>query len=248
MRSDRVQSNIRLATLLVFAVAAISDASSPLTGRISAFMDWEEYCPHTICQNVANGRFIDNSASCPAFFQCVNGRAYAGECTDGTWFNPVNEHCDVPWNVPCDADNGVEVELECVEKEPEVTVQCRNTSEVHTVQHPTDCSRYFLCVNGLPTVRNCAPGLEFNVETSQCMIPALANCQPPRCPSYNFPVTFLYSNTSCSEFYVCFNGEPVQHLCADGLHWDRDRHWCADPKDAECPVSLAGVLVMNEFL
>lgn len=202
-----------------------------------SFTNWEDYCPHTICEEVPEGRFIDNPFSCASFFQCHNGRAWAGVCPNGTWFNYQAQVCDAPWNVRCDAEVSETIELECVtEDEPKYTISCR-TGELHTVQHPYDCGQFYLCVSGLPILRSCAPGLEFNVLESQCMAPEDANCVISECPPFNFPLTFLPSPDSCGEFSICYYGEAVPHSCADGLHWDQKHQWCTHPEEANCQVS-----------
>lgn len=200
----------------------------------------EDYCPHTICDGVIEGHFLDNPLNCAAFFQCVNGRANAGECPGGTWFNYEAQLCDAPWHVRCDAEISEIVELKCVENEkPKYTISCRGSQDLHTVRHPYDCNQYYLCVSGLPILRSCAPGLEFNAEENQCMEPGSANCHFSVCPPYNLPLTFLPSNTSCSEFSICYYGEAVPRYCADGLHWDQKNNWCTQPEHTHCEVNMS---------
>lgn len=221
-----------LGVLLLFCVSSAVNAN-----RIQYADSWEDYCPHTICEGVENGRFIDNPLNCAAFFQCRNGRAYSGECLNGTWFNYEDQKCDVPWNIRCDAEASEIIELECVEdEEPHYTINCRSNN-LEAISHPFDCNMFYLCVNGLPMLRSCAPGLHFNIDTNQCMKPEEANCRLTECPPYNLPLTFLPSNRSCSEYSICYFGEPILHLCADGLHWDQENEWCTDPEKVQCDVS-----------
>lgn len=202
---------------------------------------WEEVCPHTICVDVIDRDFIDNPLNCSTFFQCVDGRAIDGSCPSGTWFNPDSQKCDVPWNVPCDAEASESVELECVpepgDPPPPLQISCHLSDAVHMVQHPTDCTKFFICVGGQAEERACAPGLEFNVHTQQCMQPEDAMCEPPVCPAINVPITFVPSETHCNGFSICFNEVPVPHECAEGFHWDQQNGWCDLPENVECSVS-----------
>lgn len=233
MRSVKVQVLLLCSSVLCLVQGnSFSGRDSPSTSIES----WEDVCPHTICQGVTEGRLINNSMSCAAYFACVQGRAWSGECSDGTWFNYAEQICDLPWRVPCDAEASEIVELECV-PEPNFIISCRNDNDLHTIQHPFDCTQYYLCMEGHAMLRSCAPGLEFSAEMSQCMVPAEAACKFGECPSYNRPLTFLSSTTNCSEFSICLNGEPVQHSCADGLHWDPDHEWCTFPDETNCEVS-----------
>lgn len=241
----RVQRHSRGAVfLLLCSVLCITAAT--FTSRVHQGRDtttaavnssWEDYCPHTICQGVAEGRFLDNPFSCASFFRCVNGHAQSGECTDGTWFNYQAQMCDAPWHVPCDASQSTIVELECVTKEePKYSITCRG-DDLQLIQHPHDCNQYYMCVSGIPMPRSCAPGLEFNVVESQCMEPEQANCNFLGCPPYNFPMTFLPSKVSCQEFSICYFGEAIPHSCAEGLHWDPENNWCNKPEIVNCQVS-----------
>lgn len=230
MSSIRVQRHLRSRVIILLCGILFSSFES------SASAD-PESCPHSICEGVEEGRFLDNPFSCAAWFQCRDGRAVSGECPGGSWFNYEQQLCDWPFNVRCDAEVSEIVELECVTvEEPDYTISCRTTDELHTVPHPYDCNRYYVCVSGEAMGRSCAPGLEFNPVMSQCMAPEEANCVKTACPPYNIPLTFLPSNESCSAYYVCLFGEPLPLFCAEGLHWDQNNNWCTDPKDANCEV------------
>lgn len=232
--------SVKVQVLLLCSVLCLvrGDSFSGQESPTKSVEPWEDVCPHKICQGVPEGRILDNPQSCAAYFACVEGRAWAGECPEGSWFNYYAQICDVPWHVPCDAEASEIIELECV-PEPSFIISCRNDDDLHTIQHPFDCTQYYLCIEGRAMLRSCAPGLEFNTETSQCMVPEEAACKFGSCPSYNVPLTFLPSTKNCSEFSICLNGEPVNHRCADGLYWDPDNNWCTFPEETSCEVSIS---------
>lgn len=194
-----------------------------------------ETCSHKICVDVEDQSFIDNPLSCPSFFQCVDERAVAGSCSGGLWFNPEKEICDVPWNVACDASVSKIVELSCVDDDGEDLhwpIECPEGLGV--VQHPFNCSQFFICMDSVPHLRDCATDLEFNITTKQCMNASEANCVLPQCPPANEPLKFVPNADNCQEFAICFNGEPVKHSCAEGLHWNAAKEWCTIPSEANC--------------
>lgn len=247
MRSIRVRKDLSSAVVFFILSSILCSQVSGSGNEVKPAADsWEDYCPHTICQGVDEGRFIDNPFSCASYFRCTHGRAHDGACTEGTWFNYATQRCDVPWNVPCDAGQSIVVELECVtQEEPHYVISCRGNDELHTVPHPFDCNHYYLCISGLPIPRRCAPNLEFNAEESQCMEPEDAHCLLAECPPYNLPLTFLPSNRSCSEFSICYYGEAVPQYCADGLHWDQENEWCTHPNNTKCVVCNQHLRVLN---
>lgn len=254
MSSITVQRLLTSAVFLCGILCPILIQASSLTDlqglADSRFAQLEEFdngngtgdCPHTICLGIPHGKFIDNPYSCAAFFQCLNGRATAGECPGGTWFNEAQQLCDAPWNVPCDAEQSEIIELECVtDNGPDYWISCEGQSGLHAIQHPLNCSSYYVCVSGLPIYRACAPGLEFNAETQQCMEPERAHCSFEGCPPFNIPMTFIPSETSCSDFSICYYGQPLPHSCADGLHWSQEDEWCTFPELANCNVGRKGL-------
>lgn len=248
MSSITVQRLLQIAVILCGTLCLRFTSASlvgtpPVVGdslETDAFANGTENCPHTICLGIPHGHFINNPYSCAAFFQCLNGRAREGECPGGTWFNEPRQLCDAPWNVPCDAEVSEIIELECVtDSGPDYWISCEGRPGLHTIRHPFNCSSYYVCASGIPVHRSCAPGLEFNTETSQCMEPERANCSLDGCPTYNIPMTFIPSETSCSQFSVCYYGEPIPRSCADGLYWSQEEQWCTFPDLANCTVSFS---------
>uniref|UniRef100_A0A1B0GIR3 Chitin-binding type-2 domain-containing protein n=2 Tax=Lutzomyia longipalpis TaxID=7200 RepID=A0A1B0GIR3_LUTLO len=109
-------------------------------------------------------------------------------------------------------------------------------NEVYVQQHPSNCSKYILCFNGVVHIRNCAPGLEWDSSREQCNVPADAQCQPSVCPLDNDPhnLIFLYDDNQCENFAICVNGLPQWRSCIPGFHWDRVNEWCTTPQKAGC--------------
>lgn len=44
--------------------------------------------------------------------------------------------------------------------------------------HPTDCTKFFICVWETPVERDCPLGLHFNPQLTVCDFPASAKCRP----------------------------------------------------------------------
>lgn len=56
------------------------------------------------------------------------------------------------------------------------TVSCEGGA--HYLAHPTDCTKYYQCSNGVAIEMNCPPGLHFSVQHSRCVWPADSECEP----------------------------------------------------------------------
>jgi hypothetical protein len=56
---------------------------------------------------------------------------------------------------------------------------CRLQGSLETtvrIPHPTDCSSFYSCSNGVPKEQHCPAGLHFNEELKVCDWPENANC------------------------------------------------------------------------
>ncbi|CAG9856716.1 unnamed protein product [Phyllotreta striolata] len=51
------------------------------------------------------------------------------------------------------------------------------------------------------------------------------------------PGQYLPDKMNCNAFYRCVDGELKKQYCAGGLHWNRDKHICDWPREANCKTS-----------
>ncbi|XP_055684203.1 peritrophin-1-like [Lutzomyia longipalpis] len=62
--------------------------------------------------------------------------------------------------------------IACASSLPFADIECPPVDDEHgqavVVPHPSDCSFYVICTQGVPVVRPCSEGLVFNPETSTC--------------------------------------------------------------------------------
>ncbi|CAL7950615.1 unnamed protein product [Xylocopa violacea] len=152
---------------------------------------------------------IPYEPDCHKFYKCAYGEACLWDCPtyDGSnrlVFNPEEQVCDWPWNVPelpnCsngDASNDTETASSTtsststttenngiiggiVMRHPRDTVnqyvQCPKNSDVR-ISHETNCNYYYECHNGNPTLMKCLAGLVFNPYLEICDYPSNYECQ-----------------------------------------------------------------------
>ncbi|EAT46170.1 AAEL002588-PA [Aedes aegypti] len=130
--------------------------------------------------------------------------------------------------VPIDIEN-TEIELD--------EYKCPKNG-VSSVAHKDSCSKYVMCFDGVPVVQDCAPGLHFDAHSGQCTYPIYARCglQDRICPMWNDPykMIFIADKFDCAKYYYCYNGEPHENSCAQGLHWDPINNWCTPIEKSHC--------------
>lgn len=102
-----------------------------------------------------DGYFVRNSASCRSYYLCSGGKPVAGNCPTELYFNAAEQLCDVQDRVDCS--------------------RC-SPFGVQQIPHPHDCSKYYLCVSGIRTMRICGSGLLFDPRIGDCNLERFVDC------------------------------------------------------------------------
>ncbi|XP_037025483.1 cell wall integrity and stress response component 2-like [Bradysia coprophila] len=164
----------------------------------------------TACAGSLNGTFVRNSESCRAFYYCSEGIAHRSVCPDNYVFEPVRQMCDIPSRVDCTG--------------------C-SLSGIQHIAHPTDCSKYYVCVAGVRTLRTCGANLLFDRSLGDCNVATTVKCvRDPAtvCATYNGFVR-IGDPSDCTKFFTCLNGLSYHQTCASGLYFNPETTACTLP-------------------
>ncbi|XP_043463860.1 protein obstructor-E-like [Leptopilina heterotoma] len=117
-----------------------------------------EDCPHQY------GYFkVGDQKNCGKFMNCADGVGYIFDCPEGLAYNSKTYRCDWPDQVEdCDAE--AYLGFSC----PNAKETGFLTGETRFFRSPSDCQRYFTCVNGRPRLQNCGEGNAFNELINTC--------------------------------------------------------------------------------
>ncbi|XP_015191626.1 PREDICTED: uncharacterized protein LOC107074585 isoform X1 [Polistes dominula] len=127
------------------------------------------------CPNLdSTGQFI-YPPDCKFFVNCWKGRAFVQPCAPGTLFNPETLECDFPYKVTC---YGSEISdpiryskaynLKIDEGQEESHKPKCPPHVAGLIPHPTDCTKFLNCANGMAFEMDCGPGTVFNPALSVC--------------------------------------------------------------------------------
>lgn len=186
--------------------------------------------PFNPCANKKNGFFANDERSCSAFFLCWNEVGHERNCEDNLPFNEKDQLCDwqfdcvdpitdepnettpseVTPTTPKDGDSGehtttVKESEEDETTDPPTTVHppptpnCPATGNVN-IFHPGSCTKYWMCLSGVPHPRECADNLHFDSVQGGCNNIAAANCFRDICPIVDDPNNMVThgSKTDCA--------------------------------------------------
>ncbi|XP_070509153.1 protein obstructor-E-like [Chironomus tepperi] len=132
-------------------------------------------CPEV--DDINNPVFLPDLSDCRKYFVCSNGSKIERECVDGLLWNPEQEWCDIPENVPsCNSGDSI--------NPPSTTERVHNCADWHRcpvvgqgyLPHLQNCQRYFECINGIRFLRSCPHGEIFDVNTMKCGDPVSSIC------------------------------------------------------------------------
>ncbi|XP_058458067.1 probable chitinase 10 [Malaya genurostris] len=176
--------------------------------------------------------------SCSQFILCVNGVQSRGRCPDGLIFDRTLQQCNLIANAPkC-------VDVEC---------PAQNTETPTFRPHPTECSVYFICVDGDPVRQECPAGTAFNPVTETC-----DRKENVQCPAFMRSVVAFLSlvqsktirsnekcvgNTGiknlpdpddCSRYYMCMKDQQFLVPCGSGKVFDTKSLKCNKPENSVC--------------
>ncbi|KAF5275888.1 hypothetical protein FQR65_LT04127 [Abscondita terminalis] len=159
----------------------------------------EKLCPDGLLFNAASGIF-QYPCQYPINVDCTGrastqpaqptdlcphqygGRGYIFDCPEGLAFNSATYSCDWPDLVPtCNAE--AFLGFKC----PQDNNLRGFVEEFRTFRSPTDCQRYFICVNAKPRLYNCGEGNAYNELTNACDgIENVTGCATNPRPNHSF--------------------------------------------------------------
>ena len=179
------------------------------TTEPTSYAEVQTLAPTTTMTSCAAGAaFIRDETDCSKYFQCSNSIAYLKQCPNGLVFNMLG-YCDWPENVSCKApittNAPVSTKAPVSTNAPVSTKAPLSTNAplstkapVSTnapvsnnepcngggfiVSNPSDCSKFFICSNGIAIPKSCTDGLVFNPQWF-CDWPRNVNCGETRSPT-----------------------------------------------------------------
>ncbi|RZF37925.1 hypothetical protein LSTR_LSTR005425 [Laodelphax striatellus] len=117
-------------------------------------------CPHQF------GYYREGDANnCGKFKSCSNGVGHILDCPEGLAFNERSLRCDWPDQVDtCNAEAFLGFTCPNVGQDNSLF----NSDGYQYFRSPTNCQKYFLCINGRPRLFSCGEGQAFNDLTNSC--------------------------------------------------------------------------------
>ncbi|XP_059219701.1 peritrophin-44 isoform X2 [Stomoxys calcitrans] len=117
---------------------------------------------------------------------------------------------------------------------------CENVADKIFLEDVTNCTKYYLCMNGQPQSRYCANGLFFNAESQACT-DNKTSCLT--CPQGQIKMVPLAR--TCNKYVLCYDGTPVIQSCYDDLQFNPDIGKCDFATKVGCVDNYCSVYDNN---
>lgn len=192
--------------------------SAPMWSTISLFPRWATVAS-TSCAWVSHQHLWISSS--PHYHVSIPDEiAVPRECPTDYYFDARDQEC-----VPL-------MEVECIGS-------CKNRG-LSSFCYDRTCTKYVLCFDGTPVIRQCSDGLQYNALTDRCDYPQYVDCVDNLCSRNNNPddIVFIPSKARCDKYYICMDGLPQVQNCTSGLQYNPSTQSCDFPSKVNCTVRV----------
>merc|ERR1712183_878789 len=183
---------------------------------------------------------------CRKYLTCNGGATFEMNCPAGLAFNPNTRDCDQYANVPLCQYNGINGYYPYLTN----TICAQYGWGNGNWYHPSDCTKYVQCSNGVTTVMSCPAGLTYSSALKTCAANGVSPCRqyvfvPPI--NVNYPANYdnycaannLASGIhpdpySCLAYIECTFGVTNHMPCPAGLAFNPALLVCDDNRNVNC--------------
>ncbi|XP_033237375.1 uncharacterized protein [Drosophila pseudoobscura] len=173
-----------------------------------------------------DGGFVSSQKSCAHYIFCNGNDSYDGECPDGEYFSSDTEMCEPMGDIDCRSGQAMETD-----NTPELDSSTDSSTVVHT-ESPSNSTLAAESLNATSTPTSIdGPGSNTTVFAPSVEIIVTSIC--PR-EDNKSRIILMANQNSCTDYYVCYQGEPYPMNCAATLHFNPRTGKCDHPENVRC--------------
>lgn len=120
---------------------------------------------------------------------------------------------------------------------------CENVTDHIFVQDIKDCSKYFVCVNGLAISQQCSSNLYFDAKRQACTGSSQACFRCPPAQMLNLPLS-----KTCDKYIFCYYGESALRKCDNNQQFNTKTGKCDLAKNVDCVENRCSIYVLDTDL
>ncbi|XP_036327549.1 probable chitinase 10 [Rhagoletis pomonella] len=180
------------------------------------------------CDNAEEGTFVKSTQSCQTYIYCDGDNSYSGDCDEGQYFD--GESCDDAENVYCALDVPEDPEQPAVSEDPDEPVPPATSTPKTTTT--TRLPQATTIPTTTITTTTTTSSESINTLEPHAILPVVRD----QCPASDDPeqLVLLTNAQSCTDYFLCYHGHPIEMRCTDNLHFNIYTAKCDFPENVQC--------------
>lgn len=186
------------------------------------------------CNEENDQQFLFSPKGCTYFILCNGEDSHEGECPEGDRFNPDEQMCELMEDIDCrtglpigtnNSDDNLVIEEEITAQPVDELENETTAGETASTAQPTAAEITSL-ISVASTTSTPAPSTASTIVASSC-------------PSIDNPnqIVLIAHDKSCTEYFICYRGQPISMSCAAMLHFNVKTGKCDRAEIVKCMVS-----------
>ncbi|KAH8307128.1 hypothetical protein KR044_005628 [Drosophila immigrans] len=168
------------------------------------------------CNDDNDQQFIVSNTSCAHFILCNGEDSHEGQCPEGDRFNGEEQMCELMEDFDCRIGQSLDLNNSII---TETSPASTSTSTVAPVTSPS-------------------PAPSISSSNSQVVTTVASIC--PRADNPN-QIVLMAHDQSCSDYFICYGGQPIAMHCAPSLHFNVKTGKCDKAEIVKCLRSSIAV-------
>ncbi|KFB41679.1 AGAP010466-PA-like protein [Anopheles sinensis] len=192
---------------------------------------------------------VPDPSNCRQYFMCINTQAIESNCPGNQIFDIYSRSCGPVMHSTCIRDIDAPGPSRPPPSPPQPAPSppkpapspvnpnnpCRTNNGVSYKPHPTDCSRYFMCMDTQPFEQRCPAGQAFDINTENCRVRQSATCIVDVSPcADNVGISYKPHLQDCGRYYMCMDAQSFEQTCSSGQVFDINRATCGPIQTSTC--------------
>ncbi|EDV39479.1 uncharacterized protein Dana_GF24469 [Drosophila ananassae] len=193
------------------------------------------------CNGADRFSFVESPKSCAHYIYCDGDDSYDGECEDREYFSAELQLCEPMGDIDC--RSGLPIPAESTNNTPNsesAPAPSENNSgpetEVVSSTVATTLSTTVAPPGPSVTVTSRPPTNETGGTISTGLYPSIEVAVTTLCPRQDNQsrIVLMPNRNSCSDYFICYQGDPLPMSCAASLHFNSRSGKCDHPENVKC--------------
>ncbi|KAH8396904.1 hypothetical protein KR215_006176 [Drosophila sulfurigaster] len=187
------------------------------------------------CNEENDQQFIVSNTSCTHFILCNGEDSHEGECPDGDRFNAEEQLCELMEDIDCRTGQSIDINNNIITESATSAPETTTTTQTSTLAVLQTTS---------PSPADSSPASSLAISSSNPVFTSVASI----CPRADNPnqIVLLAHEQSCSDYFICYGGQPIAMHCAPTLHFNVKTGKCDKAEIVKCLVSKLNIITQFE--